>query len=712
MSDKPRAIGAYIFAGGFSLGVRDHFDVACVLEETNYGVATARRNMPEIPVHVGGDRWPIEELKKQEWDFIYGNPPCAAWSCNGKNVGANSENWRTDPRVECTRRHFNLLEELRPRAWAWESVPQALTKGKDFVDELAERAARMGYGVTFLLHDAQWLGVPQRRKRFFFVAHADKIHWQAPNWAPAPTPVEALSGIAPRGEPATDGEINNKMAPYFSQLAPGQRLYKLWESLNPEEQRVIGSRGQTVGRPSFGQVRLPRDVVGPATVGYAMVHPTEDRFCAVNELQALAGFPQSWEFVSESKTGEVRRGDADRIDLIARGVCPPVASWLARCVASSIGGATAEPVAQLVDLSMPPGQTKPLAAPRKEEKKMRTTTTTTTTIEDDVLEERAPPVPEVERPPVRDVRPKEGLRSGAYIRLLLSMGAHSPDQIAELVRKHYPTSKATVKDVAYHRYKMKRESVAVPEWRQPTRAGERLSNDPDRTFDKSSLRANSHGQWIHRDYGAHFFRWGFAGRFVSSETEVLDVGCGPDVPMVGVLTMPRSQVPKRYVGVDLNREPRKVPSRGWADLKWEFNFVERYQELGQFDLVTCFEMIEHMQKSDGECLLAGIRACLRPGGTALVSTPVYNGKAAADHLHEWGIDELAASIAGAGLRVESRRGTFASQNDIKKVATPEHLAVAKALSEYYSGEVVACFLAPLYPDASRNNVWVLKRENG
>jgi hypothetical protein len=57
--------------------------------------------------------------------------------------------------------------------------------------------------------------------------------------------------------------------------------------------------------------------------------------------------------------------------------------------------------------------------------------------------------------------------------------------------------------------------------------------------------------------------------------------------------------------------------------------------------------------------------------------------------------------------VRARHGTFASWNDVKRAAEPAHVALAERLKKFYDGDVVACFLAPLYPDASRNVCWVL-----
>lgn len=228
-------------------------------------------------------------------------------------------------------------------------------------------------------------------------------------------------------------------------------------------------------------------------------------------------------------------------------------------------------------------------------------------------------------------------------------------------------------------------------------------------FDTTSLRAAGHGYRVHRDYASHFFRWGWVAREINNELDVLEVGCGTDYPLSRVVQISASNLPRRYVGVDLNALT-KPPQLRWASFHGDFNFVERHGELGSFDRAVCLEVIEHMTRPLGDGLLAGIRSCLRPGGKLYLSTPVFNGRAAANHVHEYTVDELRGAIEAAGLTVERRFGTFASHRDIVKVATPEQIATLTALREFYSTDVTACFLAPLYPDASRNNLWVIHRD--
>ncbi len=237
--------------------------------------------------------------------------------------------------------------------------------------------------------------------------------------------------------------------------------------------------------------------------------------------------------------------------------------------------------------------------------------------------------------------------------------------------------------------------------------------DVEREFDTSYLRNNKHGSRVHRDYAAHFFRWGWATRLIGPDDHVLDVGCGPDLPLCGVLAMGGRYVPARYVGVDLN--PLKG-GPGWAELRGDTNFIDQNQwgmHSEEFTKIVCFEVIEHMTRDHGVDLLLSMWHSLKPGGQLLLSTPVFNGKAAANHVHEWGIDELQGEIEACGFEVVERYGTFASYPDIKRIASARDMAVLEDLRAYYSDEVTACFLAPLYPDQSRNNVWSLvKKEEG
>jgi len=257
-----------------------------------------------------------------------------------------------------------------------------------------------------------------------------------------------------------------------------------------------------------------------------------------------------------------------------------------------------------------------------------------------------------------------------------------------------------------------------------------------RDFDTTSLSEKAHGQNLHRDYSAHFFRWSFARRFIKSTDSVLEVGCGPERPLYRILATNRLQLMRYYCGVDLN------PLPAWhvrnADFVGNFNFCEQYQQLtprvdkpgkrgsAGFNVAVCMEVIEHMKPEHGRKLLKGLHYWLKPGGALLLSTPVYDGKRhAANHIHEYEAPELQREIERAGFKVERRFGTFMDTRHIGRRAKSDGLPadtpwaeeevadairiVSTLLGDYFDRDALSNFFAPLYPNEARNNLWVCRK---
>lgn len=332
---KLTALGANIFAGGFSLGVSKHFKLLGHLEHDEYGAQTSRTNLG-VPVFVGADQWP----EKMKMDFLYSNPPCAIWSLA---AGRGGQNWRLDPRLQRIRDIFGLIDRYKPTVWCWESVCQAFQTGRPFVEELADEAAKRGYSATYLLIDAAYLGTPQHRKRFFLVLHKVELDFKVPNFEKTMSAGQALKGV--KADRALLMNIGNTLeAKILKHTKPGTRLQDTFDRMNPNPK--IGPRGQKLGRPSFLKRRLDPKKPSGVVIGNALFHPTANRFLAVNECAALCGYPQSWKWPR-----------SDGYNLIARGVMPPVGEWLARHVAAAIRKGKRLKTVQrfLVDFRQAPG---------------------------------------------------------------------------------------------------------------------------------------------------------------------------------------------------------------------------------------------------------------------------------------------------------------------------------------------------------------------
>jgi DNA (cytosine-5)-methyltransferase 1 len=330
---KPTALGCYIFAGGFTIGVRKHFDVLAHFEEGSYGVETAAHNIPELrgKIFIEPTTWPVADYAGRV-DFVYGNPPCAPWSvCSaGRRIP-----WRLDPRVGCAQRLYGLLAGIQPKVWAFESVRPTFSKGRELIDEMVVKAADLGYTATALMVEGTRHGVPQRRPRFFLVLSKYRINWQPSNYRGVPTVGDAFA------KAFSSETVVDAGTPFFKKLIrdtkPGQRCAALFNDRYPERIEEAAQAGTKVRqRPSFQNIRLDATVPSCTLTGGAkQIHPTLDRLLSVEESAALCGYPRSFKFL-----GSVTK----RYAQVAQAVMPPVGEYLARMVATAIAVKKPQPV--------------------------------------------------------------------------------------------------------------------------------------------------------------------------------------------------------------------------------------------------------------------------------------------------------------------------------------------------------------------------------
>lgn len=322
---RPTAVGAYIFAGLFTVGVSEHYDVLAHLEEGQFGVATARRNFPDVDVHTDPETWPVRALRRRGVNLVYCNPPCAPWSNAGTNKGMTS--WRSDPRVSCFKRCFGLLESVRPDAWVVESVRDTFKKGRDMLDDMAERAADLGYATTHLLVSGRHHGLPQARKRYMMVCHRHRVRWRPTGLDPV-TPGEALEEVE---DPMGDGcqPFSDRMKWLWKVSEPGERLRKAFERAQGGGTLAKDERGIVPGRPGFLYYKLDPDKEAPTTTGSAtIVHHEERRYLSVNEYKALNGVPQDFDMGDGAPSPKYAE--------LCKAVMPPVGAYVAEALAAAL----------------------------------------------------------------------------------------------------------------------------------------------------------------------------------------------------------------------------------------------------------------------------------------------------------------------------------------------------------------------------------------
>lgn len=197
MTSQPIAIDLFSGCGGLSYGMgRAGFDVILGIDHDRYALQSFVRN------HPGSDAFfaDISKLTKRDFspftrkkriDVLIGGPPCQGVSLSGHRV-------RKDPRNDLFLSYLKILEYLRPRAFVMENVPGliGLFEGELF-RVLLENFERLGYTVSHKVLNAADYGIPQSRRRVFFVGLYKGPSFRFPdplNTAPI-TSFDALSDL-------------------------------------------------------------------------------------------------------------------------------------------------------------------------------------------------------------------------------------------------------------------------------------------------------------------------------------------------------------------------------------------------------------------------------------------------------------------------------------------------------------------------------------
>ncbi len=133
----------------------------------------------------------------------------------------------------------------------------------------------------------------------------------------------------------------------------------------------------------------------------------------------------------------------------------------------------------------------------------------------------------------------------------------------------------------------------------------------------------------------HLVRYLFAGQIVSGKA-VLDVGCGVGYGAQKLGLMGASSVTAFDISSDAI--DHAIEFYAHPAVTYHVNDAENFSLDAKFDVVTCFEMIEHVQHPDR--VLKCIAQHLKPDGILVASTPRFLGeKRTHFHVREFTLDE-------------------------------------------------------------------------
>jgi DNA (cytosine-5)-methyltransferase 1 len=165
------AIDLFCGCGGFSYGFQDAgFDVALGIDMWKDATITYKNNFPnakvindDITKVNGKDILHILKLNNDDIDVIIGGPPCQGFSVSGKRM-------LDDPRNNLYKSFVEIVQEIKPKVFIMENVPGLIRLfGGKVKEEVLEDFSSLGYEVKVQLLSSDAYGVPQQRKRVFFV---------------------------------------------------------------------------------------------------------------------------------------------------------------------------------------------------------------------------------------------------------------------------------------------------------------------------------------------------------------------------------------------------------------------------------------------------------------------------------------------------------------------------------------------------------------
>jgi DNA (cytosine-5)-methyltransferase 1 len=341
------AVSLFAGIGGFDLALeRNGVEVVASVEWDKYAQSVLKKRFPNSQIH--GDIREVtgEQLINAGFNprngIITGGFPCQDLSVAGKRAGLAGN--RSGLFWEICR----LLDETKAQYFILENVPGLLSSnsGADMgvvISALAER----GYGLAYRVLDAQYFGVPQRRRRVFIVGCLGNN---------GGTPAEILSIAEGRAgyiekdrktresiTPTIDHSLaeDSELVLFAPHRADGARIQNKTVNTLAAYMGTGGNNVPMVAYSMHGAMIGRNDQAGPKGSGffdenepsYTLTSSSQARHGVVTvaekesmvrrltplECERLQGFPDGW---TEGQT------DGHRYKQLGNAVAVPVVEWI------------------------------------------------------------------------------------------------------------------------------------------------------------------------------------------------------------------------------------------------------------------------------------------------------------------------------------------------------------------------------------------------
>ncbi|MEG1311400.1 MAG: DNA cytosine methyltransferase [Romboutsia sp.] len=233
---KYTVIDLFSGCGGISQGFKEtgKFEIVGGIEFDELASKTFKHNFPNSKaIHGDITKIDVKETSFEDVDVIVGGPPCQGFSA----LNRWNKDLEEDPRNKLFYDFLRFVSEIKPKAVLIENVRQILTSKDGYArKKICELLEDMGYNVCYSVLDSSDYGVPQNRKRAFFVGIRHDIgRFNFDNmrkfYQPKVTVEEALSDIYDIEEVAKN-DINGYGYKLGSIKSEYQRIMRDGDELN------------------------------------------------------------------------------------------------------------------------------------------------------------------------------------------------------------------------------------------------------------------------------------------------------------------------------------------------------------------------------------------------------------------------------------------------------------------------------------------------
>ena len=293
-------------------------------------------NIPNLGDLTNHEEW---NFRRGAIDILVGGTPCQPFSVAGLRRGLQ------DPRGNLTLSFLALAEKLRPRWLVWENVPGVLTDKTNAFGQLLCGLEKCGYRYAYRVLDAQYWGVPQRRRRVFIVAntrasrrHPAEVLFEPESLQGDLTPSRPKGHVYTPGVKGSTGEgsvcarVTTIDAQNEIDRGDSTQLARL-VTCNLPHREVVGSltNGAKDGSGLNGQdIRTGRIIAFNSHSGLAV------RRLTPRECERLQGFPDDYTMIEWKGKPPLECPHSPRYKSIGNSMAVPVMRWIGERIATCI----------------------------------------------------------------------------------------------------------------------------------------------------------------------------------------------------------------------------------------------------------------------------------------------------------------------------------------------------------------------------------------